>query len=155
MFQISNRRIKIINTNRKIITTVFIVLLRVATVLALLLTPVNAQKINNVKYQGFKCDFTDENVKYENAFFIWFEKDEYKLIGLDDNKVVILKKNLYEFKESYLVKLQLFWGKRNLVLDTRDLKFGNFKIGQCIKYSSYNELINSLLNCKRDTCDHN
>ena len=155
MFQISNRRIKIINTNRKIIITVFTVLLRVATVLALLLTPVNAQKINKVKYEGFKCDFTDENVKYENAFFIWFEEDEYKLIGLDDNKVVILKKNLYEFKESYLVKLQLFWGKRNLVLDTRDLKFGNFKIGQCIKYSSYNELINSLFNCKRDTCDHN
>ena len=155
MFQISNRRIKIINTNRKIIITVFTVLLRVATVLALLLTPVNAQKINKVKYKGLKCDFTDENVKYENAFFIWFEKDEYKLIGLDDNKVVILKKNLYEFKESYLVKLQLFWGKRNLVLDTRNLKFGNFKIGQCIKYSSYNELINSLFNCKRDTCDHN
>ena len=155
MFQISNRRIKIINTNRKIIITVFTVLLRVATVLALLLTPVNAQKINKVKYEGFKCDFTDENVKYENAFFIWFEEDEYKLIGLDDNKVVILKKNLYEFKESYLVKLQLFWGKRNLVLDTRNLKFGNFKIGQCIKYSSYNELINSLFNCKRDTCDHN
>ena len=67
-------------------------LLRVVTVLALLLTTVNAQKINKVKYEGLKCDFTDENVKYENAFFIWFEKDEYKLIGLDDNKVVILKK---------------------------------------------------------------
>ena len=130
-------------------------LLRVATVLALLLTPVNAQKINKLKYEGFKCDFTDENVKYENAFFIWFEKDEYKLISLNDNKVVILKKNFYELKENYLVNLQLFWGKRNLVIDTRSLKFGNFKKGQCIKYSSYNELINSLLNCKRDTCDHN
>ena len=130
-------------------------LLRIATVLALLISPVNAQKINKVKYEGFKCDFTDENVKYENAFFIWFEKDEYKLIGLNDNKVVILRKNSYELKKNDLVNLQLFWGKRNLIIDIRSLKFGNFKKGQCIKYSSYKELINSLLNCKRDTCDHN
>ena len=130
-------------------------LLRIATVLALLISPVNAQKINKVKYEGFKCDFTDENVKYENAFFIWFEKDEYKLIGLNDNKVVILRKNFYELKKNDLVNLQLFWRKRNLIIDIRSLKFGNFKKGQCIKYSSYKELINSLLNCKRDTCDHN
>ena len=51
-------------------------------------------------------------------------------------------------KNKYL-NLNLFWGERNLYLNLKDLKFGNFKKGKCISFYDNNKLINSLLNCKK------
>ena len=59
------------------------------------------------------------------------------------------------FEKNKHLNLNLFWGERNLYINLIDLKFGNFKKGQCISFYNYNNLINSLLNCKKNTCDHN
>ena len=118
-------------------------------------TPVNANTTDKIAYKGLKCDYSDENVKFENAFFIKFEKNEYKLIGLNDNKVVTLRKNFFMIEKNKYLNLNLFWGERNLYLNLKDLKFGNFKKGKCISFYDNNKLINSLLNCKKNTCDHN
>ena len=47
---------------------------------------INANTTDKIAYKGLRCDYSDENVKFENAFFIKFEKNEYKLIGLNDKK---------------------------------------------------------------------
>ena len=118
-------------------------------------TPINANTTDKIAYKGLKCDYSDENVKFENAFFIKFEKNEYKLIGLNNNKVVTLRKNFFLIEKNKQLNLNLFWGERNLYLNLKDLKFGNFKKGKCISFYDNNKLINSLLNCKKNTCDHN
>ena len=118
-------------------------------------TPMNANTIDKIDYKGLKCDYSDENVKFENAFFIKFEKNEYKLIGLNENKVVTLRKNFFLIEKNKQLNLNFFWGERNLYLNQKDLKFGNFKKGKCISFYDNNKLINSLLNCKKNTCDHN
>ena len=118
-------------------------------------TPMNANTTDKITYKGLRCDYSDENAKFENAFFIKFENNEYKLIGLNDNKVVTLRKNFFMFEKNKHLNLNLFWGERNLYINMIDLKFGNFKKGKCISFNNYNKLINSLLNCKKNTCDHN
>ena len=118
-------------------------------------TPINANITDKIAYKGLRCDYSDENVKFENAFFIKFEKNEYKLIGLNDNKVVTLRKNFLMIEKNKYLNLNLFWGERNLYINLTDLKFGNYKKGQCISFYNYNKLIYSLLNCKKNTCDHN
>ena len=115
----------------------------------------NAKTTDKIAFKGLKCDYSDENVKFENAFFIKFEKNEYKLIGLNNNKVVTLRKNFFLIEKNKQLNLNLFWGERNLHLNLKDLKFGNFKKGKCISFYDNNKLINSLLNCKKNTCDHN
>ena len=118
-------------------------------------TSMRANTTDKIAYKGLKCDYSDENVKFENAFFIKFEKNEYKLIGLNDNKVVTLRKNFFLNEKNKQINLNFFWGERNLYLNLKDLKFGNFKKGKCISFFDNNKLINSLLNCKQNTCDHN
>ena len=76
-------------------------------------------------------------------------------IGLDDNNIIVLNNNSYKLEDKYLLNLKLFWGNRTLIIDTNSLKFGNYKKGKCTMYTSYDELTNSLLNCKNNSCDHN
>ena len=121
----------------------------------IIVPPINANTTDKIAYKGLKCDYSDENVKFENAFFIKFEKDEYKLLGLNNKEVVTLRKDFYMFEKNKLLKLNSFWGKRNLYINLIDLKFGNFKKGQCTNFYNYNEFIDLLLNCKKNSCDHN
>ena len=120
-----------------------------------MLVPSKAGILNKIAHTGFKCDFTDEHAKFENSFFIWIDKDNYKLIGLDDNDIIVLNNNSYKLEDKYLLNLKLFWGNRTLIINTNSLKFGNYKKGKCTMYTSYGELTNSLLNCKNNSCDHN
>ncbi len=144
-------------TSNKIrsITTFFLMFFIIASSKIILLVPSKAGILNKIAYTGFKCDFTDEHAKFENAFFIWIDKDNYKLIGLDDNDIIVLNNNSYKLEDNYLLNLKLFWGNRTLIIDTNSLKFGNYKKGKCTMYTSYDELTNSLLNCKNNSCDHN
>ena len=72
-----------------------------------------------------------------------------------DNDIIILNNNSYKLEDNYILNLKLFWGNRTLIIDTNSLKFGNYKKGKCTIYTSYDELTNSLLNCKNNSCDHN
>tara|TARA_Y100000991_G_scaffold196255_1_gene166032 strand:- start:391 stop:828 length:438 start_codon:yes stop_codon:yes gene_type:complete len=135
--------------------TVFVSFFIIAASKFILLVPSKAEISNKISHTGFKCDFTDEHAKFENAFFIWIDKDNYKLIGLDDNDIIVLNNNSYKLENNYLLNLKLFWGNRTLIIDTNSLKFGNYKKGKCTMYTSYDELTNSLLNCKNNSCDHN
>ena len=115
------------------------------------------KKINNfnkINQYGFKCDYTDENVKTENAFFIWLDKNKYYVTGLENKKVTRFVSNLYNFDDNIL-NLQYFWGSRNLLINIEDLKFGEFKKGFCKKYFSYKIFINDIISCKENTCNHN
>ena len=67
------------------------------------------------------------NMQSLNAFFIWIDKDNYKLIGLDDNDIIVLNNNSYKLENNYLLNLKLFWGNGTLIIDTNSLKFGNYK----------------------------
>ncbi len=144
-------------TSNKIrsITTFFLMFFIIASSKIILLVPSKAGILNKIAYTGFKCDFTDEHAKFENAFFIWIDKNNYNLIGLDDNNIIVLNNNSYKLEDKYLLNLKLFWGNRTLIIDTNSLKFGNYKKGKCTMYTSYDELTNSLLNCKNNSCDHN
>ena len=134
----------------------FILLLMTLTfVQKIFVNPMNANMLDKIDNNGLRCDYSDETVKFENAFFIKFEKNEYKLLGLNNNKVVTLRKDFYMFEKNKLLKLNSFWGKRNLYINLIDLKFGNFKKGQCTNFYNYNEFIDLLLNCKKNSCDHN
>ena len=79
-------------TSNKIrsITTFFLMFFIIASSKIILLVPSKAGILNKIAHTGFKCDFTDEHAKFENAFFIWIDKDNYKLIGLDDNDIIVL-----------------------------------------------------------------
>ena len=72
-------------TSNKIrsITTFFLMFFIIVSSKIILLVPSKAGILNKIAHTGFKCDFTDEHAKFENAFFIWIDKDNYKLIGLD------------------------------------------------------------------------
>ena len=144
-------------TSNKIIvaTTVFVTFFIITASNFILLLPSKAEIVNKIVHTGFKCDFTDEHAKFENAFFIWIDTNNYELIGLEDNDIIILNNNSYKLEDKYLLKLRFFWGNRNLIINTNSLRFGNYKKGKCMTYSSYDELTNSLLNCKNNTCDHN
>lgn len=135
--------------------TVFVSFFIIAASKFILLVPSKAEISNKISHTGFKCDFTDENAKFENAFFIWINTNNYTLIGLEDNDIIILNNNTYKLEDKYLLNLRFFWGNRTLIINTNSLRFGNYKKGQCMTYSSYDELTNSLLNCKNNSCDHN
>ena len=135
--------------------TVFVSFFIIAASKFILLVPLEAEISNKISYTGFKCDFTDEHAKFENAFFIWINTNNYTLIGLEDNDIIILNNNSYKLEDKYLLNLKFFWGNRTLIINTNSLRFGNYKKGQCMTYSSYDELTNSLLNCKNNSCDHN
>ena len=144
-------------TSKKIrfVITVFIIFFIIAVSKFILLVPSKAEISNKISHTGFKCDFTDEHAKFENAFFIWINTNNYTLIGLEDNDIIILNNNSYKLEDKYLLNLKFFWGKRTLIINTNSLRFGNYKKGQCMTYSSYDELTNSLLNCINNSCDHN
>ena len=144
-------------TSNKIrsITTFILIFFLITSSKSILLLPSQAEILNKIAYTGFKCDFTDEHAKFQNAFFIWIDKDNYKLIGLDENHIIVLNYNSYKLEDKYLLKLKLFWGNRTLIINTNSLRFGNYKKGKCTTYSTYDELTNSLLNCKNNSCDHN
>ena len=144
-------------TSNKIIvaTTVFVTFFIITASNFILPLPSKVEIVNKIAHTGFKCDFTDEHAKFENAFFIWIDKDNYKLIGLDDNDIIIINNNSYKLEDKYLLNLKLFWGNRTLIINTNSLRFGNYKKGKCTMYTSYDELTNSLLNCKNNSCDHN
>ena len=120
-------------TSNKIrsITTFFLMFFIIASSKIIFLVPSKAGILNKIAHTGFKCDFTDENAKFENAFFIWIDKDNYKLIGLDDNGIIVLNNNSYTLEDNYLLNLKLFWGNRTLIINTNSLKFGNYKKGKC------------------------
>ena len=135
--------------------TVFVSFFIIAASKFILIVPSKAEISNKISHTGFKCDFTDEHAKFENAFFIWINTNNYTLIGLEDNDIIILNNNSYKLEDKYLLNLKFFWGNRTLIINTNSLRFGNYKKGQCMTYSSYDELTNSLLNCKNNSCDHN
>ena len=144
-------------TSKKIrfVVTVFIIFFIIAVSKFILLVPSKAEISNKISNTGFKCDFTDEHAKFENAFFIWIDTNNYTLIGLEDSDIIILNNNSYKLDDKYLLNLRYFWGNRTLIINTNSLRFGNYKKGQCMTYSSYDELTNSLLNCINNSCDHN
>ena len=135
--------------------TVFVSFFIIAASKFILIVPSKAEISNKISHTGFKCDFTDEHAKFENAFFIWIDTNNYTLIGLEDNDIIILNNNSYKLEDKYLLNLKFFWGNRTLIINTNSLRLGNYKKGQCMTYSSYDELTNSLLNCKNNSCDHN
>ena len=100
-------------TSNKIrsITTFFLMFFIIASSKIIFLVPSKAGILNKIAHTGFKCDFTDEHAKFENAFFIWIDKDNYKLIGLDDNDIIVLNNNSYKLENNYLLNLKLFLGK--------------------------------------------
>ena len=144
-------------TSNKIIvaTTVFVTFFIITASNFILLIPSKAEIVNKIVHTGFKCDFTDEHAKFENAFFIWIDTNNYELIGLEDNDIIILNNNSYKLEDKYLLNLRFFWGNRTLIINTNSLRFGDYKKGKCITYSSYDELTYSLLNCNNNSCDHN
>jgi len=140
---------------KKLKVKFILLLMTLIFVQKIFVNPMIANTLDKIDNKGLRCDYSDENVKFENAFFIKFEKNEYKLLGLNNNKVVTLRKDFYMFEKNKLLKLNSFWGKRNLYINLIDLKFGNFKKGQCMNFYNYDEFIDLLLNCKKNTCDHN
>ena len=140
---------------KKLKVKFILLLMTLIFVQKIFVNPMIANTLDKIDNKGLRCDYSDENVKFENAFFIKFEKNEYKLLGLNNNKVVTLRKDFYMFEKNKLLKLNSFWGKRNLYINLIDLKFGNFKKGQCTNFYNYNEFIDLLLNCKKNSCDHN
>jgi len=140
---------------KKLKVKFILLLMTLIFVQKIFVNPMNANTTDKIDNKGLRCDYSDENVKFENAFFIKFEKNEYKLLGLNNKEVVTLRKDFYMFEKNKLLKLNSFWGKRNLYINLIDLKFGNFKKGQCTNFYNYNEFIDLLLNCKKNTCDHN
>ena len=140
---------------KKLKVKFILLLMTLIFVQKIFVNPMNANTLDKIDNKGLRCDYSDENVKFENAFFIKFEKNEYKLLGLNNKEVVTLRKDFYMFEKNKLLKLNSFWGKRNLYINLIDLKFGNFKKGQCTNFYNYNEFIDLLLNCKKNSCDHN
>ena len=140
---------------KKLKVKFILLLMTLIFVQKIFVNPMIANTLDKIDNKGLRCDYSDENVKFENAFFIKFEKNEYKLLGLNNKEVVTLRKDFYVFEKNKLLKLNSFWGKRNLYINLIDLKFGNFKKGQCTNFYNYNEFIDLLLNCKKNSCDHN